>query len=154
MSQSKDNGNGRGTMYETDPFFDGPQDMPPQGGGADVPPEKGEKTPLSKGGEDAKRKGAGKKVLAVVLSVAALAIAFLWGIYCSRFFYDAGLKSLLWFKERVQSEYYEEVSDEEFWQAAIDGVEASLDPYSQYFTSDEYDEKGKHKTNIRKMRDL
>ncbi len=140
MSQSESNGNGRGTMYETDPFFDGPQDMPPQGGGVDVPPEKGAKTPPSKGGEDAKRKGAGKKVLAVVLSVAALAIAFLWGIYCSRFFYDAGLKSLLWFKDRVQSEYYEEVSDEEFWQAAIDGVEASLDPYSQYFTSDEYDE--------------
>lgn len=52
---------------------------------------------------------------------------------------SGGLRSLLWVKDMVQDEYYEEVSDDEFWQAAIDGVMDSLDVYSAYYTADEYD---------------
>ncbi len=51
---------------------------------------------------------------------------------------DQGLKDLLWFKEMIQDEYYGEMSDEQFWQAAIDGVEAKLDDYSCFYTADEY----------------
>lgn len=140
MSQFDRNGNdGR---KETDPFFDGPsQDIPPQedpqklqGG------NKEQNVRTSSNGEAAKRKNILKKVIAVVLAVAALVIAFFYGMHCAEYFYDDGLKSLLWFKERVESEYYQDISDEDFWQAAIDGVETILDPYSQYFTSDEYDE--------------
>lgn len=140
MAQFDQNGNDG--KNAADPFFDGPsQDMfsqgnsnEPQGG------NKGQNVQPPSNGETAKSRNVFKKVLAVVLALAALAIAFFYGVYCAKYFNDDGLKSLLWFKERVDSEYYQDISDDKFWQAAIDGVEAILDPYSQYFTSDEYDE--------------
>ena len=142
MAQFDRNGNGNDGKNETDSFFDGPsQDIPPQEN--PEKPQGGNKEQNvrpSSNGEAAKRKNILKKVIAVVLAVAALVIAFFYGMHCAEYFYDDGLKSLLWFKERVESEYYQDISDEDFWQAAIDGVETILDPYSQYFTSDEYDE--------------
>lgn len=80
-----------------------------------------------------------KKILIAVAAVAAAAVLFFAGYFTYALTLDNGVRSLLWFKKMVQSDYYEEVSDEEFWQAAIDGVEGLLDRYSCYYTSEEYD---------------
>ena len=92
-----------------------------------ISPEKKKKSPL-------------KIALTAIACVLAAALLFGAGFFVSRMTLDGGLRSLLWFKERIQSEYYEEVSDEDFWQAAIDGVEGILDDYSCFYTAEEYDE--------------
>ena len=68
-----------------------------------------------------------KKVLIAVAAVAAAAVLFFAGYFTYALTLDKGVRSLLWFKKTVQSDYYEEISDEEFWQAAIDGAEGLLD---------------------------
>ena len=80
-----------------------------------------------------------KKILIAVAAVAAAALLFFAGYFTYHFTLDEGLRSLLWFKERVQSDYYQEIGDDEFWQAAIDGAEGLLDRYSCHYTADEYD---------------
>lgn len=80
-----------------------------------------------------------KKFLIAAAAVAAAALLFLAGYFTYYLTMSGGLRSLLWVKDMVQDEYYEEVSDDEFWQAAIDGVMDSLDAYSAYYTADEYD---------------
>ena len=92
-----------------------------------ITPEKKKKSPL-------------KIALTATACVLAAALLFGAGFFVSRMTLDGGLRSLLWFKERIQSEYYEEISDEDFWQAAIDGVEGILDDYSCFYTAEEYDE--------------
>ena len=80
-----------------------------------------------------------KKFLIAAAAVLAAALLFLAGYFTYYLTMSGGLRSLLWVKDMVQDEYYEEVSDDEFWQAAIDGVMDSLDAYSAYYTADEYD---------------
>lgn len=80
-----------------------------------------------------------KKFLIAAAAVLAAALLFLAGYFTYYLTMSGGLRSLLWVKDMVQDEYYEEVSDDEFWQAAIDGVMDSLDVYSAYYTADEYD---------------
>ena len=80
-----------------------------------------------------------KKFLIAAAAAAAAALLFLAGYFTYYLTMSGGLRSLLWVKDMVQDEYYEEVSDDEFWQAAIDGVMDSLDAYSAYYTADEYD---------------
>lgn len=77
-----------------------------------------------------------RKIAAVIFALIAFGLGY--------FFYyltlDDGLRSLLWFKNEIQSEYYDRISDDEFWQAAIDGVENILDDYSCFYSAAEYDE--------------
>ena len=81
-----------------------------------------------------------KKVLISVGCVLAALILFFAGFFTRFLTLDKGLRSLLWYKNKIQSEYYEEISDEDFWNAAIDGVEGLLDEYSALYSADEYDE--------------
>lgn len=80
-----------------------------------------------------------KIVVGVILAIVVLALTFFAGIMSAKLFYGDGLRSLLWFKDQIESDYYQDIDEEDFWQAAIDGVETLLDPYSQYYTADEYD---------------
>ncbi len=77
-----------------------------------------------------------RKIAAVIFALIAFGLGY--------FFYyltlDDGLRSLLWFKNEIQNEYYDRISDDEFWQAAIDGVENILDDYSCFYSAAEYDE--------------
>ncbi len=112
--------------HQNDPFFGeepspAPQAQPPQ------PPQ-------------AKKNRTLRLVLSCVLSVAALVAVFFAGVGASSLFYDDGLKSLLWFKEQIDKTYYQDVPDDAFWNAAIQGVEDNvLDIYSQYYTAEEFD---------------
>lgn len=52
---------------------------------------------------------------------------------------DEQIRTLLWAKGLIQENYYEEIDDDEFYDAVFDGVNSLLDPYSQYFSSEEYE---------------
>lgn len=86
-----------------------------------------------------KKPNALKKILLAAAAVAAAVLLFLAGYFTYYLTLDGGLRSLLWFKDKVQSDYYQEIGDDEFWQAAIDGAETLLDQYSCYYTAEEYD---------------
>ena len=80
-----------------------------------------------------------KKLLIALGCVAAAVLLFFAGFFTYYLTLDEGLRSLLWFKNKVQDEYYENISDEDFWNAAISGAEGLLDEYSTLYTADEYD---------------
>ena len=80
-----------------------------------------------------------KKLLIALGCVAAAVLLFFAGFFTYYLTLDEGLRSLLWFKNKVQDEYYENISDEDFWNAAISGAEGLLDDYSTLYTADEYD---------------
>lgn len=80
-----------------------------------------------------------KKLLIALGSVAAAVLLFFAGFFTYYLSLDEGLRSLLWFKGKVQDEYYEDISDDDFWEAAMSGAEGLLDRYSAFYTADEYD---------------
>lgn len=86
-----------------------------------------------------KKMSATKKILLALAAVAAAAVLFFAGFFTYYFTLPAGARSLLWFKDKIDSEYYENIDDEDFWQAAIDGAQSLLDRYSAYYTAEEYD---------------
>lgn len=86
-----------------------------------------------------KKKSASQKALTGIACVLAACLLFGAGFLTARLSQDSGLRSLLWFKEQIQEEYYKDISDEEFWDAAIGGVEGILDDYSCYYSAEEYD---------------
>lgn len=89
--------------------------------------------------QKSKKMSTGKKVLWAAIALAAAAAVFFAGFFTYYFTLPAGARSLLWMKDKIDSEYYEDVDDDDFWQAAIDGATSLLDQYSAYYTADEYD---------------
>ncbi len=83
--------------------------------------------------------GKGGKILFGVLAAALAVLLFFGGFITSQLTFDSELRSLAKLKDTVQAQYYENVSDEEFYRAVFDGVnENLLDKYSKYMTADEY----------------
>ena len=84
---------------------------------------------------------AAKRVLWAVAAVLLAAALFAAGYFTYYFTLDGGLRSLLWFKEVIDGQYYEDISDDDFWNAAIQGVEDGLlDRYSTYYSPAELDD--------------
>ncbi len=82
-----------------------------------------------------------KKIAISAGAVLAAVLLFFAGYFTYYFTLDGGLRSLLWVKDKIRDEYYEEIDDDDFWQAAIDGVVGSLlDQYSEFYTAEEFDE--------------
>ena len=79
-------------------------------------------------------------IFRVALALVAAIVIFFAGFFTYYLTLDRELRSLLWFKKQIQSQYYQPISDDEFWNAAIDGVEGILDDYSELYTAKEYDE--------------
>lgn len=83
------------------------------------------------------------KKIWTIAGVVAGSIALLTGSFFSGYFayaskIDGGVKSLLWAKETIRREYKYDVSDEEFYGAALNGINDILDPYSSYLSADDY----------------
>lgn len=80
--------------------------------------------------------GAGCTALAVVL--------FFVGLLCGSLTSVRGANRLSWAKEMIQTYYYREISDEEFYAATMDGLFGSgsgsgiLDRYSAYYSAEDY----------------
>ena len=70
--------------------------------------------------------------------VAIAALGFFGGYLASYSSLDEEIRSLIWAKDQIQNNYYEEITDEEFYGAVFDGVNGLLDPYSGYLSPDEY----------------
>lgn len=81
----------------------------------------------------------GVKITSIILAaILALTGAFFGGFFVYKATLPAGVNSLLWAKSQIQSNYYEDVTDEEFFNAAFSGVNSMLDDYSKYMTKEEY----------------
>ncbi|MBQ8885570.1 MAG: hypothetical protein IJY62_04310 [Clostridia bacterium] len=91
------------------------------------------------GSKPSKKKSKRARVLGTVaLSLGIAAVSFFtgYGVYAATL--DPELRSLIWAKKRIQKNYIEEVTDDEFYDAVFSGVNSLLDPYSQYFSAEEY----------------
>lgn len=88
--------------------------------------------------ETPKKKSKNKALYAVLAAVFAV-ICFLGGALATWFSLDSEMRSLVKLKNRIQSDYFEEITDEKFYGAVFDGINAGiLDEYSWYMTADDY----------------
>ncbi len=79
------------------------------------------------------------KILYSVLAVVLAAACFFGGALVSRMTLDSEMRSLIRLKNTVQREYYEEITNEEFYGVIFGAInEELLDDYSGYMTADEY----------------
>lgn len=90
--------------------------------------------------EQARARNRGIKIAAIALiSVAGAVLFFFIGFFVYYLTLPEGVRSLLWMKEQVDDYYYRDVSDDAFWNAALNGASSALDDYSQYYDADSYD---------------
>ncbi len=83
--------------------------------------------------------GKARKILFGVLAIALAVLCFFAGYFTYSLTLDSEIRSLIQLKNTIQAEYYEQVSDKDFYDAVFDGVnENLLDPYSKYMTADEF----------------
>ncbi len=83
--------------------------------------------------------GKARKILFGVLAIALAVFFFFCGFLVSSLTLDSEIRSLILLKNTIQTQYYEEITDEEFYGAVFAGVnENLLDPYSKYMTADEF----------------
>ena len=83
--------------------------------------------------------GKTRKVLFAILAIALAVFCFFCGFLVSRLTLDREMRSLMRLKNTMQAQYYEEITDEEFYGAVFAGInEKLLDPYSKYMTADEF----------------
>ncbi len=81
------------------------------------------------------------KILNILLAVGIGASCFCVGFFARHWSLDKEMRTLIKVKNTIQDEYYEDVSDEAFYDAVYAGVNNYLlDSYSWYMTEEEYDE--------------
>ena len=80
-----------------------------------------------------------KKPVRAISCILALSCAFFGGFFTHKATLPKEIDSLLWAKERIQKDYLDEISDEEFYNGVFNGVNSLLDRYSMYLTADEND---------------
>lgn len=80
-----------------------------------------------------------KKILVAAVALAAAVAVFFAGYFVYYLSLPSEVRSLLWVKDKIQSEYYKDIDDDTFWDAVFDGAVSALDKYSAYYTADEYD---------------
>ena len=82
-----------------------------------------------------------KKVGRAILCVALAIVCFLGGMLVNWLSLDREMRSLIRFKQAIQDNYYEEISDQQFYDTIFDAInDELLDDYSGYLTADEYAE--------------
>lgn len=86
------------------------------------------------------KKKTGKIIGCCFGALAVAAAGFFAGYYTYYARLDPEMRSLVWAKERIQSQYYKEITDEEFYEAVYGAVNGLLDIYSGYLTADEFAE--------------
>lgn len=81
-----------------------------------------------------------RKATRRVIAVALALLCFLGGMGFCWLLLDSEMRSLVRLKDRMQSDYFEEITDDEFYDTIFGAINQSLlDEYSLYMTSDEYD---------------
>lgn len=90
-----------------------------------------------------KKKASPLKIAAAVVgSVIIAGISFVGGVLVNQAQVDDEMRSLINLKKAIQSYYYKEISDDEFYKVVFDAVERGiLDQYSQYLSADELEQR-------------
>lgn len=84
-----------------------------------------------------RKRGVGK----IILSIGIALSIFLSGMGTTWVMLDPEIRTLIAVKNKIQSNYYQEVTDEEFYKAIFGGInEEVLDAYSSYLTPEEFAE--------------
>jgi len=78
------------------------------------------------------------KIFKIAVAALTAIVIFLIGFFVRYITLDKSIRSLMWVKDKIEKDYYIEISDDEFLEAATDGLDAILDDYSTYYTPDEY----------------
>ncbi len=87
----------------------------------------------------APKESGGKKIWQIVGAVTLAIVLFLLGMTTCWFTLDPEIRTLIKVKNKIQDEYYQGVSDGEFYDAVFNGInEGLLDDYSKYMTEEEY----------------
>lgn len=85
------------------------------------------------------RKSKGKTVGKIFAAIGIGLGVFLCGMLTTWFCLDPEIRTLIKVKKTIQKEYYQDISDGEFYDVVFDAINSDLlDPYSQYMTYDEY----------------
>ncbi len=82
----------------------------------------------------------GKKVWKIIGCIFLAFAIFASGALTFWLSLDEGMRKLIWIKDRIDSDYYQDISNEEFYSTIFDSInEDLLDPYSYYMTAEEYE---------------
>ena len=82
-----------------------------------------------------------RSVWKTVLSIAIALSIFLSGMWTTWLLLDPEMRTLIAVKNKIQKDYYEEVSDEDFYKAIFGGINNDLlDAYSGYLTPEQFAE--------------
>lgn len=80
-----------------------------------------------------------KRVVSVLMAALVVAVSFLGGFLTRWFTIEKEMRKLIDVKNKIDREYYEDVSDEKFYGVIFDAInDEVLDPYSRYINADEY----------------
>lgn len=81
----------------------------------------------------------GRTVGKIIGGIALAVVVFFCGMLTTWLSLDGELRTLIKIKNTVQKEYYQEISDDEFYRVLFAAINDDLlDPYSQYMTYDEF----------------
>ena len=81
-----------------------------------------------------------RNVWKTVLSIGIAVVIFLSGMWTTWMLLDPEMRTLVAIKNKIQKDYYEEVSDEEFYNAIFGGInDTLLDDYTEYLTPEEFE---------------
>jgi carboxyl-terminal processing protease len=76
----------------------------------------------------------------VLLTVGVAALSFGCGMLATWSALDNEIRTLLTVKDKIQEDYYKDVTDEEFYKAIFGGInDTLLDDYSKYMTKEEFE---------------
>ena len=82
-----------------------------------------------------------KRIVKRILTVALGVGLFFAGGFAHYLSLDGEMRSLIRMKNRIQKEYYEEITDEQFYDAVFSGINGGLlDAYSGYLSPEDYAE--------------
>ena len=108
--------------------------------GADTP-RNGYGAPRERSPQKPKKTGKGKRIACIFGGIGIAVVSFFTGFLSYGLSLDEELRSLIKIKNTVQSEYYEEITDEEFYGALFNAVNDDLlDAYSWYMDENEFAE--------------
>lgn len=80
-----------------------------------------------------------KKVWRIVCAIALSAVLFFGGMFTTWILLDPEIRTLLKIKKCIDENYYEDITDDDFYGALFDAVNGTLlDDYSYYMTEEEY----------------
>ncbi len=74
-----------------------------------------------------------------LIAILVAALIFFAGYFTYYFSLDESIRSLIWIKNKIDTSYYKDISEEDFLENTTGNLNELLDDYSEYYTLEEYD---------------